>query len=189
MSRRPVKEPARHIRTQGCANARSDRRRSQAIVTAANAAAVADVAVAVNAGLTAPNAAEVAAEGVSEAVRNRLEVAEAVQNGEAGDQPQNGQSFGENGEGARRKRRRRRGRRGGRDRVEGGSTPGFVNDAERFGAAPDEIDTTPSDTRASVGAPSAPVWSLKDDELDTTPKDDAPKKKGWWQKAFGGSDE
>jgi len=30
------------------------------------------------------------------------------------------------------------------------------------------------------------VWSLNDDEPDTTPKDDAPKKKGWWQKTFGG---
>lgn len=125
---------------------------------------------------------------------------------------------GENGE-ARRKRRRRRGRRGGRDRADqlpGDSAPqaegmehhqtGFVAEADRFGAIPDEIDTTPSDTRHTPGAPSAPVWSLKDDipdttpfgtsrapflsdndEIDTTPQDDnKPKKKGWWQKTFGG---
>ncbi len=107
---------------------------------------------------------------------------------QANGQPQ----LGENGE-PRRKRRRRRGRRGGRDR----ETPepegmehhqtGFAAEADRFGAAPDEIDTTPSDARA--GAPSAPVFTFKEDELDTTPQDDKPKKKGWWQKAFGGDGE
>lgn len=61
---------------------------------------------------------------------------------------------------------------------------GFASEADRFGAVPDEIDTTPTD--APAGAPSAPVWSLNDDEPDTTPKEDAPKKKGWWQKTFGG---
>jgi ribonuclease E len=94
---------------------------------------------------------------------------------------------GENGEQPR-KRRRRRGRRGGRDRADrpAGEGPGsFVREADRFGAAPDEIDTTPTD--AAPGAPSMPVWSLKDDIPDTTPTDDSkPSKKGWWQKAFGG---
>ena len=103
---------------------------------------------------------------------------------------QPGQPVGENGE-ARRKRRRRRGRRGGRDRgdrpegVEQQPQTGFVTEADRFGAIPDEIDTTPTD--APVSVPSAPVWSLKDEEVDTTPKDEPkPAKKGWWQKAFGG---
>ncbi len=125
------------------------------------------------------------------------------------------QQPGETAEGARRRRRRRRGRRGGRDRAEQPQgegmehhQTGFANEADRFGAVPDEIDTTPSDTRHAPGAPSAPVWSLKDDvpdttpshapahapalshndEIDTTPQDDddKPKKKGWWQKAFGG---
>ena len=104
---------------------------------------------------------------------------------------QPGQPVGENGE-ARRKRRRRRGRRGGRERGERPEPEGiehhqtgFATEADRFGAAADEIDTTPTD--APVSVPSAPVWSLKDDELDTTPKDE-PKstKKGWWQKTFGG---
>jgi ribonuclease E len=103
------------------------------------------------------------------------------------------QPLGENGE-PRRRRRRRRGRRGGRDRADrpqgadGVEHPqaGFVSDAARFGDVPDEIDTTPTDGPAAPGAPSTPVWSLKDDEVDTTPRDDAPKKKGWWQKAFGG---
>ena len=98
-----------------------------------------------------------------------------------------GAPLGENGE-PRRKRRRRRGRRGGRDRADrpAGEGPGsFVREADRFGAAPDEIDTTPTD--AAPGAPSMPVWSLKDDVPDTTPTDDSkPGKKGWWQKAFGG---
>ena len=60
--------------------------------------------------------------------------------------------------------------------------------ADRFGAAPDEIDTTPTNDKHVPGAPSAPVWSLKDDIPDTTPQEDdsKPKKKGWWQKAFGG---
>jgi hypothetical protein len=65
---------------------------------------------------------------------------------------------------------------------------GFAAEADRFGAVPDEIDTTPTDTRHAPGAPSAPVWSLKDDIPDTTPQEDdtKPKKKGWWQKTFGG---
>ena len=94
---------------------------------------------------------------------------------------------GENGEQPR-KRRRRRGRRGGRDRADrpaGDGQGGFVREADRFGTVPDEIDTTPTD--AAPGAPSMPVWSLKDDIPDTTPTDDPkPTKKGWWQKAFGG---
>ncbi|MGZ5930484.1 MAG: Rne/Rng family ribonuclease, partial [Rhizomicrobium sp.] len=114
-----------------------------------------------------------------------------------GDELENGQSGnaprGENGE-PRRRRRRRRGRRGGRDHADrpqgadGVEHPqvGYVSDAARFGDVPDEIDTTPTVGPAAPGAPSTPVWSLKDDEVDTTPKDDAPKKKGWWQKTFGG---
>jgi ribonuclease E len=112
---------------------------------------------------------------------------------------QNGQSLGENGE-PRRKRRRRRGRRGGRERgespePEGMEHPqtGFVNETDRFGAVPDEIDTTPTDDKHAPGAPSAPVWSLQDDIPDTTPQDDEaaksenqPKKKGWWQRTFSG---
>jgi len=118
---------------------------------------------------------------------------EAAQDGEATAAEGEDVTAGTPGEGgdARRKRRRRRGRRGGRDRedrpqpegVEHHQT-GFAVEADRFGAVPDEIDTTPTD--APAGAPSAPVWSLNDDEPDTTPKDDAPKKKGWWQKTFGG---
>ncbi|HWX89923.1 MAG TPA: hypothetical protein VNY75_06430, partial [Rhizomicrobium sp.] len=101
-----------------------------------------------------------------------------------------GAPLGENGE-PRRKRRRRRGRRGGRDR-EGGPAEapqtGFVPVVDRFGPVPDEIDTTPSEGRHAPGAPSAPVWSLKDDIPDTTPSDDAgkPSKKGWWQRTFSG---
>jgi len=84
---------------------------------------------------------------------------------------------------------------------------GFANEADRFGAVPDEIDTTPTEGRHAPGSPSTPVWSLKDDipdttpsdsparapalshsdEIDTTPQDDGkPKRKGWWQKTFGG---
>jgi len=116
---------------------------------------------------------------------------------------QNGQApaLGENGE-PRRRRRRRRGRRGGRDRgAHGDIAPqgegaenqqaAFVSEADRFGALPDEIDTTPSDAKHIPGTPSAPVWTLKDDIPDTTPQDeppvngdDKPKKKGWWQRTF-----
>jgi ribonuclease E len=100
-----------------------------------------------------------------------------------------GAPLGENGE-PRRKRRRRRGRRGGRDRTDGpeGAQNGFATEADRFGAVPDEIDTTPTDDNHAPGAPSAPVWSLKDDIPDTTPSEEPAKseKKGWWQKAFGG---
>jgi ribonuclease E len=125
--------------------------------------------------------------------------AEASEDGEDGDETElaplqaGQQPLGENGE-PRRKRRRRRGRRGGRDRAETSPEPegmehhqtGFAAEADRFGAAPDEIDTTPTIGGSHApGAPSAPVWSLKDDELDTTPKEEAPKKKGWWSKAFG----
>jgi hypothetical protein len=71
----------------------------------------------------------------------------------------------------------------------------FVSEADRFGAIPDEIDTTPTDAKHTPGAPSAPVWSLKDDIPDTTPsdeppvkRDDKPKKKGWWQRTFSGGE-
>ena len=111
----------------------------------------------------------------------------------------NGQPLGENGETGeqRRRRRRRRGRRGGRDRAdrpqtEGAETSqaGFVHDADRFGTVPDEIDTTPSDDRHAPGAPSAPVWTLKDDIPDTTPSEEPskPVKKGWWQRTFSGGE-
>ena len=50
---------------------------------------------------------------------------------------------------------------------------GFSPRADRFGPVPDEIDTTPSkDRHHAPGAPSAPVWSLKDDIPDTTPSDE-----------------
>jgi ribonuclease E len=103
---------------------------------------------------------------------------------------QPGAPLGENGEAPRKRRRRRRGRRGGRDRdrpagEEAGQSAAPV---DRFGAVPDEIDTTPSEARHAPGAPSAPVWSLKDDIPDTTPSEDPKKsdKKGWWQRTFSG---
>jgi ribonuclease E len=98
----------------------------------------------------------------------------------------------ETGEGEhRRKRRRRRGRRGGRDRHQGpeDQPAGIPNEAQRFGNVPDEIDTTPrAGGYGAPGAPSAPVWSLKDDMPDTTPKEEPAKtvKKGWWQRTFSG---
>jgi len=110
------------------------------------------------------------------------------------DGQQNSQSFGENAEG-RKRRRRRRGRRGGREREDRPQTEGaehqqtgFVNEADRFGAVPDEIDTTPTAGKHVPGTPSAPVWSLQDDVPDTTPQEDdgKPKKKGWWQRTFSG---
>jgi hypothetical protein len=71
---------------------------------------------------------------------------------------------------------------------------GFSNDADRFGRITDEIDTTPQAHPVSKpGAPSAPVWSLKDDIPDTTPREEPvkpeaakPAKKGWWQRTFSG---
>jgi len=108
-----------------------------------------------------------------------------------------GQQAGENGE-ARRRRRRRRGRRGGRDRgPHGDSVPqgegtepqqaGFVSAADRFGAVPHEIDTTPSDDKHAP-APTVPSWTPTDDIPDTTPSDESskPAKKGWWQRTFSG---
>jgi ribonuclease E len=65
-------------------------------------------------------------------------------------------------------------------------------DADRFGSAADEIDTTPSDGPSAPGKPSAPVWSLSDDIPDTTPQADdpsaasKPSRKGWWQRTFSG---
>ena len=113
------------------------------------------------------------------------------------DQPGQGQhGNGQPGEAGGRRRRRRRGRRGGRNRdheirdQDGRQQPAFASEADRFGA-PDEIDTTPRDhTPHGPGTPSAPVWSLQDDIPDTTPKDEPPKpkKKGWWQRAFSGSE-
>ncbi|MBA2589232.1 MAG: hypothetical protein H0U98_11495, partial [Alphaproteobacteria bacterium] len=86
--------------------------------------------------------------------------------------------------------------RGGRDRADrplDGAPQGEIavqapEPVDRFGAVPDEIDTTPSDTRHAPGAPSTPVWSLKDDIPDTTPSDEPskPSKKGWWQRTFSG---
>jgi ribonuclease E len=142
------------------------------------------------------------------------------QNGQAGQNAQNGQQGEQAGDGEhRRRRRRRRGRRGGRDRQHGqqgefqngnppagdaqesmpqaqtpaSPAPAFGSEADRFGRVPDEIDTTPSAEPVSrPGAPSAPVWSLKDDVPDTTPQEDVkqeapkPAKKGWWQRTFSG---
>jgi ribonuclease E len=121
-----------------------------------------------------------------------------AQSAEGADEATNGQGQQPpgNGEGPRR-RRRRRGRRGGRDREDRPQAAGEAPNGEaqkeayipdRFGV-PDEIDTTPSQGRSSVHAPSAPAWSLSTgpDEVDTTPSDEAkPVKKGWWQKTFGG---
>jgi ribonuclease E len=113
--------------------------------------------------------------------------------------PTTGPLPGQPGDGeGRRRRRRRRGRRGGRDRDRDFNgqpeQPGFASEADRFGAAPDEIDTTPRDDLPAhaPGTPSAPVWSLKDDIPDTTPIEEPvsaeskPKKKGWWQRTFSG---
>ena len=50
----------------------------------------------------------------------------------------------------------------------------YSSEADRFGRIADEIDTTPSAGPVShPGAPSAPVWSLKDDIPDTTPQEPA----------------
>ena len=145
----------------------------------------------------APQVSAQPAEAANDEGADGEEAATPQQQGE-----QNGHApppVGENGE-QRRRRRRRRGRRGGRDR---GERPqgegaeqqqtGFVNEADRFGALPDEIDTTPTDDKHVPGASSAPVWTLKDDIPDTTPQDeppadteDKPKKKGWWQRTFSG---
>jgi ribonuclease E len=143
-----------------------------------------------------PAPVEAADGAAAEGIEGDNAVPQVQQNGQ-----QNGQSFGENGE-PRRKRRRRRGRRGGRERGERPEPEGmehhqtgFVNETDRFGAVPDEIDTTPTDTKHAPGAPSAPVWSLQDDIPDTTPQEDEaaksesqPKKKGWWQRTFSGGE-
>jgi ribonuclease E len=143
-----------------------------------------------------PAPAQVADGATVEAVEGDEPTAAAQEQGGQ----QNVQPLGESGEGQRRKRRRRRGRRGGRDRSESPEPEGmehhqtgFANEADRFGAVPDEIDTTPTNTRHAPGAPSAPVWSLQDDIPDTTPREDKtatgedqPKKKGWWQRTFSG---
>lgn len=125
----------------------------------------------------APQPVEASESVARDADDSEAEPAEAIANG----------MTGETGE-PRRKRRRRRGRRGGRDREQNGQPeqrPAFATEADRFGAIPDEIDTTPTDR--APGAPSTPVWSMKDDIPDTTPSDEQkPSKKGWWQKAFGG---
>ena len=124
--------------------------------------------------------------------QEQAELADQTGAGQNGDQ---GASQGENGE-ARRRRRRRRGRRGGRDRAHGEpqgegmehDQTGFVSEADRFGAVPDEIDTTPSDDKHAPAAPAAPVWAAMDDIPDTTPSDEPskPVKKGWWQRTFSG---
>jgi ribonuclease E len=167
---------------------------------------------------------EAAADAGISASSEAAQIAETAQPEDAQAQPQSpqqdDQSFGENGDGSRRRRRRRRGRRGGRDRGAHGDTApqtegmehhqtGFANEADRFGSLPDEIDTTPTSDTHVPGAPSTPVWSLRDDipdttpseqttpmrapmlsqndEIDTTPQDDGkPKKKGWWQRTFSG---
>jgi len=118
--------------------------------------------------------------------------ADGQNNGQSNGQA-NGQPLGENGE-PRRRRRRRRGRRGGRER---GDRPqgegmehhqtGFATEADRFGAVPDEIDTTPSNDKHAP-PPAVPSWTSTDDIPDTTPSDDSskPVKKGWWQRTFSG---
>jgi ribonuclease E len=136
--------------------------------------------------------AQIAGSATMEAAEGDDAAAQEPQNGR-----QNGQPLGENGE-PRRKRRRRRGRRGGRDRSESPEPEGiehhqtgFANEADRFGAVPDEIDTTPIDGKHAPGTPSAPVWSLQDDIPDTTPQEEdesKPKKKGWWQRTFSGGE-
>jgi ribonuclease E len=143
----------------------------------------------------APRPVEAAEGAASEAVRgeDQNDGQEDSQPNVQGDGQTNSPSTGENGE-PRRRKRRRRGRRGGRERddrpqAEGGEHPqtGFANEADRFGAVPDEIDTTPSDSKHAPSAPAAPVWSVKDDIPDTTPSEDGkPVKKGWWQRTFSG---
>jgi len=143
------------------------------------------------------NAGEAAEEETSEGAEDETLAPQQgdLENGQLNGQ-QNGQAqpLGENGE-PRRRRRRRRGRRGGRDRAEQPQgegmehhQTGFANESDRFGAVPDEIDTTPTDAKHAPGTPSAPVWSLKDDVPDTTPSDESakPVKKGWWQRTFSG---
>jgi ribonuclease E len=145
--------------------------------------------------------------------------AELADGEEAGDSDEPAEAGAGNGTvqpggeaGGGRRRRRRRGRRGGRERphdqafgeaqtgeTHGGegqdaqpapqATPKPAYVPDRFGAAPDDIDTTPSERPAPANAPSAPAWSLTtEQDVDTTPSDDGPKtaKKGWWQKTFGG---
>ena len=87
------------------------------------------------------------------------------------------QPLDENGQ-PRRKRRRRRGRRGGRDRDrsprrrERMASTSRLCRRSRTVSAPCRTRSTPrpADARHAPGAPSAPVWSLKDDIPDTTPK-------------------
>jgi len=146
---------------------------------------------------------QVSAQPAEAAADEGAESEEAGSPEQLGEQNGHAPSLGENGE-QRRRRRRRRGRRGGRERGAPGEVApqgegiehhqtGFVSEADRFGSVPDEIDTTPTETKHAPGAPSAPVWSLKDDIPDTTPSDepsvkddDKPKKKGWWQRTFSG---
>ncbi len=127
--------------------------------------------------------------GIASAAPVEAQAAIAASDDSEFEPAQPGAPLDENGQ-PRRKRRRRRGRRGGRDRadrpLDENGAPQAAEPVDRFGAVPDEIDTTPSDTRHAPGAPSTPVWSLQDDIPDTTPTDDKPAKKGWWQKAFGG---
>jgi ribonuclease E len=113
--------------------------------------------------------------------------------GEEPESPNGAEAGGQQGEGGRRRRRRRRGRRGGQGREErphdqANPFPDNAPAADRFGA-PDEIDTTPG-VATALNTPAAPVWPLptETDEVDTTPSadDGKPKKKGWWQKTFGG---
>jgi hypothetical protein len=64
---------------------------------------------------------------------------------------------------------------------------GFANEADRFGAVPDEIDTTPSDDKHAP-PPAVTSWTQTDDIPDTTPSEESskPVKKGWWQRTFSG---
>jgi hypothetical protein len=114
---------------------------------------------------------------------------------------------GQQGEGAHRKRRRRR--RGRRGQGNGEHPPGQVAGQEqqsapengggydRFGAVPDEIDTTPREDSGSPSvvpnAASTPEWSLTSrasgetapvTPVESAPAEQKPTKRGWWQRAF-----
>ena len=74
------------------------------------------------------------------------------------------------------------------DRRHGAAPDRFRHEADRFGAVPDEIDTTPQRCPACAGCASAPVWSLKDDIPDTTPQtiDTTPRTTASRRKRAGG---
>ena len=105
------------------------------------------------------------------------------------DRPSGGQFSGDRPSGGQRRSRRRRAG----SRPAEGPRPAAA-EVDRFGAVPDEIDTTPTMAAASPGAPAMPAWSLSDDIPDTTPSENdkgaaepaKPARKGWWQRTFSG---